>query len=185
MVQILKLKHWKLFLLLAGPTILLLPVILIFVVKSLNLSLLPLLFPIVIASSLVVFLIWIYTLGVNLHKKLPIDSTLNLTKFRLFFFLYSAYSICFILFSSGLLGDHLLSPSSMGFMALGNFLSLFCFFNCIHFVSKALKTLEIGRTATFNDFIGDFVLIWFFPFGVWFIQPRVNKLFNESKEQTS
>jgi hypothetical protein len=33
-----------------------------------------------------------------------------------------------------------------------------------------------GHTATPNDYIGEFFLFWFFPIGIWFIQPRINNI---------
>jgi len=39
-----------------------------------------------------------------------------------------------------------------------------------------LVTLERRQPVTFFDYSGPFFLFWFFPIGVWFIQPRVNKL---------
>jgi hypothetical protein len=34
------------------------------------------------------------------------------------------------------------------------------------------------KPVTFSDFAGEFFLIWFFPVGIWIIQPRINKLFD-------
>jgi hypothetical protein len=28
----------------------------------------------------------------------------------------------------------------------------------------------------FKDFVGEFFLVWFFPIGVWILQPTINKL---------
>ena len=44
--------------------------------------------------------------------------------------------------------------------------------------AKALKTVEWQKPVTFSDFAGEFFLIWFFPIGIWIIQPRINKLFD-------
>lgn len=64
-----------------------------------------------------------------------------------------------------------------GFVPLHLF-SMFCIFYCLYFNAKALKTVEWQNTVTFSDFAGEFFLIWFFPIGVWIIQPRINKLFD-------
>jgi len=53
-------------------------------------------------------------------------------------------------------------------------------FYCLYFISKSLKAVELQRDVTFNDYAGEFFLIWFFPIGIWFIQPRINKLFDET-----
>jgi hypothetical protein len=48
---------------------------------------------------------------------------------------------------------------------------------CHIYVSRLLKSVELGKRVQVADFFGDFILILFFPIGVWIIQPRVNKLF--------
>jgi hypothetical protein len=60
--------------------------------------------------------------------------------------------------------------------------SMFCIFYCLYFNAKALKTVEWQRPVTFSDFAGEFFLIWFFPIGVWIIQPRLNKLFDTNND---
>jgi hypothetical protein len=49
-----------------------------------------------------------------------------------------------------------------------------CLIYDLNFVAKALALAEVGKSRVF----GDFALLWFFPIGVWFIQPRVNRLYN-------
>jgi hypothetical protein len=55
--------------------------------------------------------------------------------------------------------------------------SMFCIFYCLYFNAKALKAVEWRRPVTFGDYAGEFFLLWFFPLGIWFIQPRINQLF--------
>jgi len=43
---------------------------------------------------------------------------------------------------------------------------------------KTLNSAEMQKEAHFSDYIGDFFLLWVFPIGVWFIQPRINSLVN-------
>jgi len=63
-----------------------------------------------------------------------------------------------------------------------HFLAMYCLFYGLYFVSKSLVMAETGKQATFYDYAGPFFLIWFFPIGVWFTQPRINRLY---AEQTS
>jgi len=55
--------------------------------------------------------------------------------------------------------------------------SMFCIFYCFYFISKSLKAVEQQRNVTSGDYVGEFFLMWFSFIGVWFIQPRINKLF--------
>ncbi len=49
----------------------------------------------------------------------------------------------------------------------------------LYFVSKNLVLAETSKSASFYDYAGPFFLIWFFPVGVWFIQPRINRLYGQ------
>jgi len=64
-----------------------------------------------------------------------------------------------------------------------HFFCMFCIFYCLYFNAKALKAAEWQRPVTFSDFAGEFFMIWFFPVGIWILQPRINKLF-ENKSGT-
>jgi hypothetical protein len=55
-------------------------------------------------------------------------------------------------------------------------LSMVCIFLGLRFAAKTMKSVEIGRLARFSDYAGEFFLIWFSPIGVWFLQPRLNKI---------
>lgn len=52
-------------------------------------------------------------------------------------------------------------------------------FYALVFTANRLVTLERKQNVTFFDYSGPFFLLWFFPIGVWFIQPRVNKLLGQ------
>jgi hypothetical protein len=57
---------------------------------------------------------------------------------------------------------------------------MFFIFYSLYFIAKELKSVELQKPVTFSDFAGEFFLLWFFPIGIWIIQPRINKIF-ESK----
>lgn len=54
-----------------------------------------------------------------------------------------------------------------------------CLFYPLYFTSRNLVLLETGKPVTFYEYSGPFFLLWFFPIGVWFIQPKVNRLYAE------
>ena len=53
---------------------------------------------------------------------------------------------------------------------------MFGIFHTMYFAAKTIKCVELKRNVTFSDIAGEFFLIWFFPIGVWILQPRINKL---------
>jgi hypothetical protein len=60
---------------------------------------------------------------------------------------------------------------------------MFCVIYLLIFVSKTLVVAETGKPATFSDYAGPFFLLWFFPVGIWIIQPRVNRLYANRRLQ--
>jgi hypothetical protein len=81
--------------------------------------------------------------------------------------------------------EHNAEPSGTmvgGFIAIIfplHFFAMFCIFYCLYFVAKTFKTVELQREVTFSDFAGEFFLFWFFPIGVWIVQPKINKMIEE------
>jgi hypothetical protein len=37
--------------------------------------------------------------------------------------------------------------------------------------------VELQKNASFSEFLTEFVLFWLLPIGIWFIQPRINAIF--------
>ena len=56
------------------------------------------------------------------------------------------------------------------------------FFECyvLYFLARNLVLAETTRPVSFRDFIGSFLLFWFYPIGIWFLQPRINRLYAET-----
>ena len=46
---------------------------------------------------------------------------------------------------------------------------------CVFLCAKPKKNVS-KRSVVLNDYVLDVVLIILFPIGIWFLQPRVNKL---------
>ena len=53
--------------------------------------------------------------------------------------------------------------------------SLFIF-SSIWTSAKAIVLAESHKKQKFDRYIGTFFLLWFFPIGIWFVQPRLNRL---------
>lgn len=107
---------------------------------------------------------------------------MNLKIFKLFLLIPVLYifiiSVFLISLFSGLITHNSsLNHGWMGLIIPIHLFSMFCIFYCLYFNAKSLKAVEWQRPVTFSDFAGEFFLIWFFPVGIWIIQPRINRLF--------
>lgn len=47
---------------------------------------------------------------------------------------------------------------------------------CVYFAARILVMAELERKVTFSDYIGTFIHIYVFFIGVWWLQPRINRL---------
>jgi len=179
---LLRLKHWQLFLLLIGLPIIIRMITLIRSEDSLSsftnttfLSLIPTII------SMTVSIGWFYAMGTNLHKKLPGSVKMNLARFKIFLFFLAVYAPIFIGF---MINYTSANEKIVAFAVIVPFhlFSMFCISYCMYFNAKALKAIEMQRPVTFEDFAGDFFSFLFYPVGVWFIQPRINKLFDNKNK---
>ena len=55
-------------------------------------------------------------------------------------------------------------------------LAMIAIFYVLAFAARNLIMAERQSTVSFFDYSGPFFLMWFFAVGVWFVQPRVNRL---------
>jgi hypothetical protein len=186
MTKFLTLKHWQLFGLLIGIPMLFQFFTIGSVVSSNEPTRMFYFFPIMMILFVGLFFGWFYSLGTNLHKKLPPTVEMNLTRFKVFLFIPAIYMLLIFVVMFGMFSNFSQGEQpSLGIAALIvplHLFSMFCIFYCLYFNAKALKSVEWQRPVTFSDFAGEFFLIWFFPLGVWIIQPRINKLFDTTLE---
>jgi hypothetical protein len=187
MIKFLTLKNWQLFGLLVGlPMIFPFFAIVIYISKP-STFILAGMIPVIMLLVMGCFLSWFYALGTNLHKKLPVTAKMSLTRFKIFLFIPIGYILLFCAFMLTMFYNvsNGVSPNPAIFSLIVPFhlFSMFCIFYCLYFNAKALKSVELQRPVSFSDFAGEFFLIWFFPIGVWIIQPRINKLFDGNMDQ--
>ncbi|MCG8385551.1 MAG: hypothetical protein MJA30_08430 [Cytophagales bacterium] len=188
--RFLKAKHWQLFLLTFGIPIILQIVIMISMLMSAGWStkINPTfmisyfaVFPIVMLIFIAAFFGWFWVVAIGLQTKVPDGITMKVGRFKIFLFIPLIY-ILFVLGFMLIAMNYVFqdgTPPNPGIFALIvplHLFSMFCIFYCLYFVAKTFKTVELQRKVTFSDFAGEFFMIWFYPIGIWVIQPRINKM---------
>lgn len=169
-----KLKSWQIFLFVGFPF--LLPFLIMPLMVILN-----------IASTQIIFvllLIWMFSyisylllLGIALHKIIGFKKNIGY-----YFFVSSMiYSLLYSVFLVAISG---LVPAMINYIDFSNIIifhlfAMFANINAFRFDAKLISSIEKNKKATLNDYLGDFFLLWFLPFGIWVIQPRINKIGNE------
>jgi hypothetical protein len=142
-------------------------------------------FPVLMIIFIGTFFGWFWSIGIGLQDKIPASVKMKTGKFKVFFFIPITYMLLISismgtamsgLFGSGEEPNAGLIGSLMAIILPLHLFSMFCIFYCLYFVSKTFKTVELQRETTFSDFAGEFFLIWFYPIGIWIVQPKINKM---------
>lgn len=153
---------------------------------------------------IVVFIIqycWYWSVAIGLKRYLPEGLAINSTVFKVCFFVSLIYISSFVLLSFGFSQflksiidssiDGNIQPNFVigrGIAAFSiifplHLFSMFSMFYMIYHSAKTIKTVIAKKHLTFSDFVEEFFLIWFFPIGIWFIQPKINAIFEGKKPE--
>jgi hypothetical protein len=192
--KFLKAKHWQLFLLTFG-----IPIIFQFIMMGSMMSNIGTgtnpdptmmfsymkLFPIMMIIFMGVFFGWFWSVAIGLQSKIPENVKMKVKKFKIFFFIPMAYMLLITVFMGITMNGFMENGSEPSGGLIGSLVavivplhlfSMFCIFYSLYFVAKTFKTVELQREVSFSDFAGEFFLIWFYPIGIWIVQPKINKM---------
>lgn len=138
--------------------------------------------------TLITYYGWIWAIGSKLISKAPSDLKLNLNFLKIGILLVSIFTILYMFFTNSLLlggSNNILFNNPLWFLLLIPLylLMLFCAFYIVYFTSRLIKSIEMGKSAELGDYIVDFILIMFVVVGIWFIQPRINKIIENRNQE--
>jgi hypothetical protein len=177
MNNLLKLKHWQLFgLFISIPLTIRIINTTIFKIPE---EILDYIIPVMLILLMLIYFGWTYSVGTNLRSKIPETVKMNFKLFKTFQFftiifipIFGIVTYLLMNFSPG--GK----PNENIITVLGLLIGLtpFCILYCIYFIAKTIRLVELQRPISLKDYIIDFLLILFFPIGVWIIQPKLNKI---------
>jgi hypothetical protein len=131
---------------------------------------------IVMGVTLSSVMVWFWTVGSYLNSVAP-----EIVRPKMSFFRFSAIYPALYGFVAG--SVFFGAPNGLWLLAImpWHFLAMICVFYDLYFVAKNLAVAETGKRAEFYDFAGPFFLMWFYPIGVWFVQPRLNRLYQRAR----
>jgi len=143
--------------------------------------------------SMLIYYGWIWSVGIGLQKQIPEALRMKTGFFKfciifplVFLLLYVWFIFRFFMDMEAL--EELAYMENfnpfifLGFIPLGLFVA-FCAFYAFWFAGKAVKTAELKRQVKFGDFVAEFFLFWFYPVGVWIIQPNIRKIIDGDDQQ--
>ena len=132
--------------------------------------------PLILLLFMGIFFGWFWSVAIGLQTKLPEGLNMKVKKFKILFFTPLVYIlfISVIILTSVINGG--INPAFFAIIVPLHLFSMFCMFYTLYFVSKTFKTVELQRETNFSDFAGEFFMLWFFPIGIWIVQPKINKI---------
>lgn len=157
-------KHWQIFLLIIG-----LPILGNLLGSRADINVLSIYSIATIISGLI-FFAWLWSIQAIVGKSIDITAKNRSKRFQLIFFAVILYfTVSLILIYSGMYFDSVLwfiiHCVCIAFV-------LIIFYQC----AKLIKFFELGREPEFGEVFFYFALVWFFPIGIWVLQPKLNKI---------
>jgi hypothetical protein len=136
-------------------------------------------FPIIMLLFTGVFFGWFWSVAVGLQRIIPKEIKMKVNRFKIFLLIPAVYIIFFLGFFMTSFNSGGPNPGVFAIIVPLHLFSMFCIFYSLYFVAKTFKTAELQRKVTFSDFAGEFFMIWFYPIGIWIVQPKINKMIKE------
>ncbi|MFC4870783.1 hypothetical protein [Negadavirga shengliensis] len=175
----LKLKHWHLFLLLIGIPFF---VSLIFAISPFldakARSALDLAANLIMIIPFVSYFLWIWSSGSWLSQKDNDRPVTGPYRFTL------SVATSFIMFSLLLVYNFIYweneeTPASWAYLAVGlvMFVALFTWLYALTYLAKTLVRTERKSAVRSADYFSEFIMAVFLPIGIWFLQPRINRVY--------
>lgn len=121
-------------------------------------------------TGVIIYSMWPLLVGHGLYQIAPDNINLNYNFFVLNSFVWLTTWIFIMIVSNGQ------GMEFDGIAALPGFYLFYALLYCMSFPARILKSIEKGKRADFGEYISDFFLVVFLPIGIWFLQPRVNKV---------
>ncbi|HPE57275.1 MAG TPA: hypothetical protein P5514_13300 [Bacteroidales bacterium] len=113
--------------------------------------------------------LWIWSIGTQLQSDKVKVNEIKLILFKISVIYPIAYFVfaIYYMFTNGWIIEPL------------HFVAMFCTLYAMIFAAKTIKSAELEKEAKVSDYLGDFFLVWFFPIGIWILQPRIHKLIDK------
>jgi hypothetical protein len=171
---LLQLKHWQIFLLLV----------------------LPLMFQDNHTTGQVITIVWtfiwtawIYSIGTTAHEKISKEYKISKTYFDICFVTIVLYmAVTVIIFDGGytVTSENMDQFNGYGpLLMIGTFYMMFNLMYMFYFAAKMLRSNVENKLVTFNSSFGYFFGFWFFPIGIWFIQPKAQQLLIDNNDSST
>ncbi len=122
---------------------------------------------------IIFFSLWAYSITKVLFGKNNYDKNIKFGKFLCLLAFTDVYTIALSIYYSLTYNNYEDPKWLLLLIIIGHFLLLYSIYFLINFISKVLSTIELQRTVTFKDYFGYFLMLFFFPIGIWWLYPKL------------
>jgi len=129
-------------------------------------------FTIIICSNF--FSIWAYSIVKHLNKKTKVK--IKFSKFTLVLILLTVYVTLLSIYFALTFPDYDDPKWLLPIIIIGQMFLAWSLFYIIGFMAKLIAIVDLKRNVQFIDYIGYLVLLLFFPFGIWWVYPKIQSL---------
>jgi len=139
-------------------------------------------FSLLMLVFMVIYMFWFWAQGIGLNNIVPRNIRPGSGLFRFSIIYTAVYSI---LFQFYFLSASISNIDSL-FIVLGvliHILGIYCGIYMVYFIARSMIMAEKKKIVEFSEFSSVFILLGIYPIGLWFIQPRINTIYEENKNR--
>jgi hypothetical protein len=124
---------------------------------------------------------WFYAVGRNLYNIRPPHARISIVFFVFNLVYFLLYSVVLLFLSVAFLDAPIwdLTARYAWLVLPFHLYAIVAACSIVAFTAKALVSVETGQPVTSSMAGGTFLLLFFFPFGIWLVQPRIQHLFRD------
>jgi hypothetical protein len=168
-------KHWQIFSIFT-------PYVIVFLVSFIYMgastpSGLSVFYAVTSSIAMLWFVSWFLSIAHFLNDLLPTE----IRRRKYFFEIACLYALIYVPINLFFLNE---KPSLGSIPDWLSFLYLFCMLYAIYSVSRCFVLIEYGQSSPWYRYMGIFLLLIFYPVGVWVVQPRINRQFVERRQKS-
>ena len=136
----------------------------------------PKIWTVIVVMICIFFAYWFYSIVITLTNNKDHDNLFSLNKFKLILM----FALLYVVFVSVYYVLTLNKPENLRvifFVILpGHIFLAYSYFYLLNFISKVISTSELQKPVKFNEYIGYFICLLFFPVGIWWLNPKLKSL---------
>ena len=155
MISFLKLPPWKVFILLIIP---------------IYLGFINSIFSMVIGAS--IYFLWLFIMAISTRYLNPEEGKFSIASYIL------RLTLCFLYI---IVISNSYKYTIPAWLIPIHLIAMILMATCLATCAKSIVNAETQKDNTFYDSLGTFLLIWFYPIGIWFVQHRLNALYTANK----